>query len=159
MKSNVMSLVDLDESDSQDIFYVNQAVSFARAYEERHLAQRLMTPSLDLQKCGTMSFARLQALHEHGREMLAEKFSQDEYATLLTCFQDELFFPDAIDDMAGTLADDGGEVEPSQLTKKVIALTHLERYALADLLEQSWYKQNDGQSVFDVAESLGMKFA
>lgn len=88
---------------------------------------------------------------------LGGKFSKREFAGILTCFQNEVFFPAAIEDMAGALLDDSSGNKP--LAQKVANLTHLERYALADLMELSWNNQSDKCDVFDIAESLGLQFA
>jgi hypothetical protein len=45
------------------------------------------------------------------------------------------------------------------LAQKIANLTHLELYALADLLELSWHNQSDERDVFEVAKSLGLVFA
>jgi hypothetical protein len=137
--------------------YSQQAEMFSKTHAERYKTdhnQMMVTHGFE----GVLiALGRLQALQMHGRSMLEGKFKKREFADLLSCFQSEIFYPDSIEDMAGAVLDDS---EGNQLlAQKIANLTHLERYALADLLELSWHNQSDERDVFEVAESLGLVFA
>jgi len=146
---------------ADDPFSVHRqdALLFSQDFADRHMQQRALDHGLTKEGSLTLSICRLQALHELGRESLGGKLTRAEFGALLSCFQGDIFSPADIDDMAGTLADDLGEEGESLLPSKLNALGDLERFALADLLEQSWYHQCDAKSPFDVAKGLGLTFA
>lgn len=157
MRTTENETLSLASQITSDCFYGQQAAMFSKSRAERYEAEHNRLKLSNETERMLISLGRLQALQMHGRAMLAGKFNKAEFADLLSCFQNEIFFPDAIDDIAGALVDDADENQ--LLVQKVAQLSHLERYALADLLELTWYGQNDESDVFEIGESLGMKFA
>ena len=142
---------------TSDCFYGQQAAMYSKSRAQRFESEHnRLKFSNETEKMLTF-IGRLEALQMHGRVMLAGKFNKAEFIDLLNCFQNEIFFPNKIDQMAGALMDDADRNQ--LLARKVAQLSHLERYALADLLELTWYGQNDESDVFEIAESLGIKFA
>lgn len=138
-------------------FYAQQAEMFSKTEAEQFRNEHKRFFATNGTEGTVLALSRLHALQIHGRSMLGGKFTKREFAGLLTCFQNEIFFPAAIADMAGAVMDDSSGNKP--LAQKVANLTHLERYALADLIELSWNNQCDECDVFDTAEILGLKFA
>ena len=100
--------------------------------------------------------ARLEALLKHGRNQLSGQFSTEEFTALLDCFPGDVFSPHDIDDLPGMLAGHVGGTTP--LVRKVAALTDLQRFALADVIEQSWHLSAGlDVSILDVVERRGVR--
>jgi hypothetical protein len=157
MQQTLNASVNESPQTSTASFYAQQAEMFSKTRAEQYKMEHNKLMVTNGTEGTLLALGRLQALQIHGRAMLDGKFTKREFAGLLSCFQSEIFFPDAIEDMAGAVLDDSDGNQ--SLADKVANLEHLERYALADLIELSWHNQSDECDVFDIAESLGLKFA
>lgn len=103
------------------------------------------------------AIARLQALLLVGRHCLADKLTTKDFYSILDCFLQDFLIPAKVMNMAGALMDHAGASQLTPTVKKVLDLSPLERFALADILEQAWHKQSE-HTLFETASRLGMKF-
>lgn len=136
-------------------FYVDQAVQRSREHANRYREERSAVPGLTDAIRSQLTEARLQALLEEHRRSLCGHFTAAEFLSLLDCYQGEVFDPFGVEDMAGALVDHAPELEP--LARKVASLSTGSRYALADLIEQAWYRcPAEGKSHESIARELGV---
>lgn len=143
---------------SSNSLYIEQALGFshdyARRYHEQHSAIAGMTEGIR----SHLAEARLQAMLEEHRRQLDGRLTYDEFIRLLDCFQGELFDPHGVEDMVGALHDHAPQNAP--LLRKLASLSMGEKFALADLVEQAWYRSAaEETSVTHIAGMLGISFA
>lgn len=101
---------------------------------------RLQVPAL-------LATGRLEWLLRETRPNLSGLLSENDVATLLDCYQSEIFFPDQFNSMASDLCDHLGieldDYETSNiapLVDKLHRLNPVQRVTLADALEQAWHR-------------------
>lgn len=119
------------------------------------------------QVAGVLGTSRLQWLLERTRDSLSGRFTRDEVIALLDCNQDGVYFPDRFTDLATELCEHLGieleELEQTRvfaLVKKLLALTDVERVALADLLEMTWHiGMKGGSTVEEACAQVGLELA
>lgn len=151
-----------------DVF-TRQAWQFSMYDMAAYLQERAgNSMGLSQDQAAYMAAARLNWLLTSTRASLSGIFTSEDLSLLLGCFQGEVFFPHQIDTIAEALCDDQGiehgEVPDSHiapLVAKLLALVPVQRLALADLLEQTWYVGLKQQQVAPAAfvKSLGIKLA
>lgn len=149
-------------------FYSQQALTFSADWAERYTRERVGGKmAFDERTLGTMASARLEYVLECARRELEGRFCEAEIGLLLNCYQGEVFFPDQFRSFASDLLDDLGlnvetyDQEPiAPLIDKLRALTPAQRVALADALEQTWYRGiPEGTAVAEFFAELGIELA
>lgn len=149
-------------------FYSQQAFQLSESWAERYTSDRVGgNMGFDELTLGTMASARLEYVLEDARRELAGLFSEADIELLLNCYQGEVFFPDQFRSLASDLLDDlGFELEAyheqpvAPLIDKLRALTPVQRVALADALEQTWYRGLPcGTRVREFLANLGIELA
>ena len=148
--------------------YGAQAIRFSAhdilAYQHQHINE---AQELDSYKSALLAAGRLQWVLKHMRKRISGLFTYGETITLLNCYCGELFFTDQLHGIASDLCDDHGvEIDSYQetaiapLVDKIRALGIVERLALADALEQVWYRcAKEQRSPQDVLSELGFGLA
>lgn len=129
-------------------FYSQQALTYSAHWAERYSRERVGGKmAFDERTLGTIASARLEYVLGYARHELAGCFNEADIGLLLNCYQSEVFFPDQFRSFASDLLDDLGlDVETyhqdpiAPLIDKLRALTPAQRVALADALEQTWYR-------------------
>lgn len=149
-------------------FHSQQALSFSEGWAESYTRDRVGGKmGFDEQTLGIMTSARLGWVLGYARQELKGLFSEADIVLLLNCYQDEVFFPDQFRSLASDLLDDlGYDVEDyhqqpiAPLIDKLRALTPVQRVALADALEQTWYRGLPAEKpVGEFLAKLGIELA
>jgi hypothetical protein len=94
-----------------------------------------------------LATGRLEWLLRETRPSLSGLLSESDVATLLDCYQSDIFFPDQFNSMASDLCDHLGiELDVYEtsniapLVDKLRRLNPVQRVTLADALEQAWHR-------------------
>lgn len=94
-----------------------------------------------------LATGRLEWLLRETRPSLCGLLSESDVATLLDCYQNDIFFPDQFSTIASDLCDHLGidldDYETSDiapLVDKLRRLNPVQRVTLADALEQAWHR-------------------
>ena len=94
-----------------------------------------------------LATGRLEWLLRETRSSLSGLLSENDVATLLDCYQGDIFFPDQFNSIASDLCDHLGieldDYETSDiasLVDKLRRLNSVQRVTLADALEQAWHR-------------------
>lgn len=102
---------------------------------------------LTAKQSAMMAASRLDWLLQESRTKLSNIFNESDIYTLLDCYQGNMFSPCQINRIASDLCDHLGieleEYEVSNiapLIEKLLNLSILQRVALADALELTWYR-------------------
>lgn len=144
-------------------FYAAQAwqgsVHDMTQYGEQHTCLGL-TPT----DTAFLASARLSRLLDESRKNLSAIFTVDDITLLLNCFMNEMFLPDQMCDLVPSVLDyvdanSGNKcsIESSRLIKKLQTLTAVQHVAVADALEQTFYRgKYEGLSAVEVFTSLGI---
>lgn len=145
--------------------YVGKAISYSWRYSEKYRGQHVGGRwGIGESQATTLAISRLQWLLVEGRKSLSGRFTKEEFRQLMNCFQAEIFDPDMFRDFAVAVAQesgvdevilDGGKVP--KFIKKLLKLSPLEDAALADALEQAWYRSGGELDHFGVLEELGIE--
>lgn len=113
-----------------------------------------------------LAAGRLGWLLQSTRSSLSGLFSEQDIATLLDCYQGDIFIPDQFNSIASGLCDhldiELDEYETSFIAPLVHKLQNLEavqRLTLADALEQAWYRgmERQGMSPKEFFATLGIE--
>lgn len=149
-------------------FYSQQALTLSQGWAERYMRERVGGEmAFDEQSLGTMASARLEWVLGYARRELAGQFMEADIVHLLNCYQAEVFFPDQFRTFASDLLNDLGveldeyhELPIAPLIDKLRELTPVQRLALADALEQTWYRGLPaGKGVGEFFGELGIELA
>lgn len=163
-----MNTVQNNPDRTQLPFYSQQALTFSRSWAERYTQERVGGDmAFDEQTLGTMASARLEWVLAYTRKELADRFNEADISLLLNCYQAEIFFPDQFRSLASALLDDLGiemaeyhDYPVAPLIDKLRELKPAERVALADALEQTWYRGLPaGKSIMEFFGELGIQLA
>lgn len=113
----------------------------ANSYEDlhnAHLEERTGIVKSSEIDSARISFGRLQLLIQSGRQMMSGKFSKFELVTLCEAFECNIFTHDQILNIEKELRSRVRNPDKSELLEKVKKLSVLEKFALADFVEQMW---------------------
>ena len=121
-----------------------------------------------------LATARLQQILEKGRSSLSDIFSKDEITELHSFFYGQVFYPAAIEDIAGSYMDyldmehdetgsiedeiyDDKAVERQVLLRKLVNLNALQRLALTDFFEFTWARQSNPHELNALLAQCGVR--
>lgn len=113
-----------------------------------------------------LAAGRLDWLLQSTRPNLSGLFSEHDIATLLDCYQGDIFYPDRFNSIASDLCDHLGIELDDYETSFIAPLVHklqnleaLQRVTVADALEQAWYRGMKQQSMSpkDFFATLGIE--
>jgi hypothetical protein len=164
-------------------FEVEQAWTFSESYIRNYLNEHALAHVKAGEECKSeevveafndqsfevpalLAAGRLDWLLQQTRPSLSGLLSTQEVATLLDCYQGDLFFPDQLGRTASDLcAHLGVETHLSsgkplaQLIEKLIDLTSSQRLTLADALEQAWHRgmKQENKSPQEFFATLGIE--
>jgi hypothetical protein len=143
-----------------------QAWEHSLKYLKNYLVEHADNESgLSEENSAFMATARLDWLLRQTREELCGLFSLDDMVMLMDCYQGDMFFPDQMYRIASDLCDHLGiEIDEYEsygiapLIEKLRSLTAVQRIALADALEQAWYRgmKQENNSLNDFFAALGI---
>lgn len=114
-----------------------------------------------------LATGRLEWLLRETRPSLSGLLSESDVATLLDCYQGDIFFPDQFNSIASDLCDHLGidldDYETSDiapLVDKLRRLSSVQRVTLADALEQAWHRgMKEGMTPKELLAALGIELA
>jgi hypothetical protein len=158
--------VDDDELDLNVMH--QQTLSYSEGYEHRYIEQhQIESDGFTSEHAKSLACSRLQWTYQMVRPTLAGTFSESDFATLLDCYQGDLFFPDQFSSMASDLCDhlgidlkDDGSSEIKMLLDKLLAVQPVQKMAMADAVEQIWHRGlKSGMSIPEFLETLGIQLA
>lgn len=137
---------------------------FSSPYGESYMKQHVLSKNgMSFEETGRLAASRLEWLLHQTRHSLKNTFTRADFQLMASCFMGDIFYPDQLDNLASDLCDEHG-LDMDQLRDgpfttlvfKLADLTPLERVALADALEQAWYRQSEaGPDYFEVLAELG----
>ena len=165
---------DLNTVSHDRPFEVEQAWMFSASYMASYLSEHTAVHMRDreegiarddgtfqdhsLQVPALLATSRLEWLLCETRPSLSGLLSDNDVATLLDCYQSEVFFPDQFNSMASDLCEhlgiELGDYKTSNiapLVDKLRRLNPVQRVTLADALEQVWHRtQKESQTPKEV---------
>lgn len=111
-----------------------------------------------------LASARLSRLLDESRKTLIGVFTVDDITLLLNCFLNEMFLPEQMCDLVPSVLDyldansgNSCSIESSRLINKLQNLTAVQHVAVADALEQTFYRgKYEGLSAVEVFTSMGI---
>lgn len=114
--------------------------------------------SFNMEQSALFATARLEWILESTIAELTDRFTSEEFVTLMNCFQADLLDPYQLQYMASHLADDLGiEAEDdNDLVAKLQDLSPVQRACLADVLERTW---RAGMNPQDFAAQISFQLA
>jgi len=146
---------------------LNQSWSFSTSYMHAYVNTHLAScDGANENQVGLMAAARLEWLLRQTRMELSNKFTERDIATLMNCFQGDVFSPDQfyslVSDVCADFGYDIDEIEDldfGHFAQKLLALTAAQRLTLADALEQTWHigMKEKNQSPAAYLSSIGIE--
>jgi hypothetical protein len=129
-------------------FEVGYAWADSSPYVAHYLQEHVNNGAgLDTKQAALLATGRFDWLLRESRPTLSGLFSEADIITLVNCFHGMMFSPHKMHCIASDLCDDLGiELEDYEISRiavlldKLNKLDTLQRVALADALEQTWYR-------------------